>query len=231
MTKYIEIISHRGLWRTSAEKNSAIAFSRALDNGFGIETDVRDRCGTLVISHNPPTGGELTFVEFLAIYGRYEKHPSLALNIKANGLRDRVAAALRLVGTHTAFVFDMSIPDTLDYLNTEVPVFVRQSEYEQNPSMYEQAIGVWLDAFRTEWFSIEDIARHLRNGKRVCVVSPELHGRNHLPLWKRLYEASLHTAAGMIICTDFPLEARAFFAQGREPERHAGHAQAVCPVA
>jgi hypothetical protein len=226
----LQIISHRGLWSAVAEKNTEIAFRRALDNGLGVETDVRDRCGTLVISHNPPTGGELSLAEFLGIYALCEKRPVLALNVKADGLGDCIATALCAAGIHTAFVFDMSIPDTLDYVKADMPVFVRQSEHELVPALYEQAIGVWLDAFRTEWFSIEDIEGHLRRGKKVCLVSPELHGRQHLPLWKRMYEAGLHTTAGVMICTDYPLEARAFFAQPACSRGHEGEAKSPCGV-
>ncbi len=211
MKNQMEMIAHRGFWTSAEEKNTAVAFQRAFDHGFGVETDVRDCCGTLVISHNPPGGAEMTFADFLAIHSRSENRPTLALNIKADGLHDSIAAALRCSGVPSVFVFDMSIPDTLAYFDIGIPVFMRQSEYEPVPSLYEKAAGIWLDAFSTEWYSTADIEQHLGNGKKVCVVSSELHGRDHRPLWKRLKDAGLGDSQGMMLCTDLPHEARETF--------------------
>ena len=63
----MELLAHRGFWRTPAEKNAEAAFRRAFDAGYGIETDVRDRLGELVVSHDPATGGEMTLAAFLAL--------------------------------------------------------------------------------------------------------------------------------------------------------------------
>ena len=50
----IKIIAHRGFWKIESEKNTMLALERAIENGFGFETDLRDYAGKLVISHNPP---------------------------------------------------------------------------------------------------------------------------------------------------------------------------------
>jgi hypothetical protein len=47
-------------------------------------------------------------------------------------------------------------------------------------------------------------------GKQVCVVSPELHSREHLDLWHSLKKMSGTT--DLLLCTDFPEQARQFFA-------------------
>jgi glycerophosphoryl diester phosphodiesterase len=51
----LKIISHRGFWITPSEQNTEVAFIRALECGFGIETDIRDVSGDLVISHDMST--------------------------------------------------------------------------------------------------------------------------------------------------------------------------------
>ena len=48
----MKILAHRGAWNTSDEKNTVLAIKRAFCHGWGIETDVRDYCGKLVISHD-----------------------------------------------------------------------------------------------------------------------------------------------------------------------------------
>ena len=48
----MEIISHRGLWNNTREKNSTQAFKRSFGFKIGTETDIRDYRGELVISHD-----------------------------------------------------------------------------------------------------------------------------------------------------------------------------------
>ena len=50
----MQIISHRGFWKSKNEQNTIISFQRSFENGFGIETDIRDLNGKLVISHDIP---------------------------------------------------------------------------------------------------------------------------------------------------------------------------------
>ena len=77
--------------------------------------------------------------------------------------------------------------------------------------LYDQAIGVWLDAFVSEWYSAADINGFLQDGKRVAIVSPELHARPHLPLWRRLRDGVAKHNPGLMLCTDLAEDARAFF--------------------
>ena len=64
----IAILAHRGFWTEPAEKNSREALERAFREGFGIETDIRDRNGALVVSHDPPVGdGLMSFDELLPV--------------------------------------------------------------------------------------------------------------------------------------------------------------------
>lgn len=62
------ILAHRGLWREPAERNSLAALEAALAESFGVETDVRDLGGQLVISHDPPGPGTLPLAAFLDAY-------------------------------------------------------------------------------------------------------------------------------------------------------------------
>ena len=52
----MRVVSHRGYWRDDAEKNSLPAFERSFALRFGIETDLRDAVGRLVVSHGIPIG-------------------------------------------------------------------------------------------------------------------------------------------------------------------------------
>lgn len=205
----MKILSHRGYWKQSAEKNTELAFRRSFDLGFGTETDVRDCLGRLVISHDMPAGGEIAFADFLGML-QGQSLP-LALNIKADGLAALLRSELECAGVDNYFAFDMSIPDMVQCLRQGLRVFTRVSDIETEPVLLDKAAGIWLDGFSGEWFGPEVIRKYLDLGKRVCVVSPELHGRSEAALWERIAASDLPAAEGLLLCTDKPEEAVAIF--------------------
>ncbi|ASL48454.1 hypothetical protein bAD24_III13715 [Burkholderia sp. AD24] len=201
------VLSHRGYWQDAKEKNREIAFSRSFDLGFGTETDIRDRNGELVISHDMPNGNELTLTDFLRIVDTRDL--PLALNIKADGLVGALKDELGRGALSNWFVFDMAVPDMRAYLQAGVPVFTRMSEVERTPAWLEQSVGVWLDGFSDVWYDAATIESLLRAGKKVCVVSSELHGRDAAAQWHMLRGLPAHP--GLMLCTDHPEKAQRFF--------------------
>lgn len=202
----MKIISHRGFWKNKSEKNQRIAFERSVSKNFGIETDVRNNQNTLVISHDVPTGNEITLIEFLDIVG--DSSIPLAINIKADGLVTQIKSVMEAKKIKTWFAFDMSIPDMLRYIKHKLPVFTRQSEIE-SPVLLDKSLGIWLDEFNSTWYNLKYIKQLLDNKKYVCIVSPELHGRDYRPVWEMLWPLSSHPA--LMICTDFPDKAQNYF--------------------
>ena len=207
----MKLIAHRGFWRTPDEKNTEAAFRRALDAGFGIETDFRDLDGALVVSHDPPRQGALPASAFFDLVRAYSSGV-IAINVKADGLQALLAQATAGLPRDRGFVFDMSVPDTLRHFDQELPVFVRVSEFESpGAPLLARASGVWLDAFSGDWYSRQTIADYRKLGLAVCLVSPELHRRPHEDLWQRLKEWGLAADEGFHLCTDFPDRAKAYF--------------------
>jgi hypothetical protein len=200
----MEIISHRGFWLTPDEKNTKAAFDRTVADGFGTETDVRDLAGKLVVAHDPPKGGEIPWADVVAQFDGTGL--SLAVNIKADGLAPMLKAVFEPT-TIPWFAFDMSGPETIRYAKEGLPFYTRHSDIEPEPVLYGQADGVWLDAFHSEWFDANVVKRHLAAGKRVCIVSPELHGRDPRPVWDWLIDIA--GEAGVTLCTDRPQDAKA----------------------
>lgn len=208
----MQIIAHRGFWLKKGEMNTMKTFRRAFNSRFGVETDVRDRCGSLVISHDPAGGGAPLLSEFLKYYREEAPGVQLALNIKADGLQQQLKEILENYGVERYFVFDMSFPDMLGYRDRGLHFYTRQSEYEVSPLLYREADGVWLDCFEGDWITETIIREHLHLQKKVCLVSPELHHRDHLPLWKRLRGMrGLISDDHLALCTDYPEKARLFF--------------------
>jgi len=210
------ILSHRGYWLEGSEKNSLTAFTRSFASNWGIETDVRDCKGELVISHDPPSGSEMLLSDLLDLAERYAANSgaplTIALNVKSDGLAAAILDKLCDRKAISYFVFDMSVPDMRSYLRLDMSVFTRMSEVEVAPAWFDESDGVWLDSFDGTDLPIARMAAILKQGKRVCVVSPELHGRDHLSTWYHLKPFA--TDRNLMLCTDFPHHAEAFFEKG-----------------
>ena len=204
----MKIIAHRGFWVSESEKNSKIAFDRAFDQNLGIETDVRQYNNHLIISHGPVCDLKLTLKIALSSWNGSQL---LALNVKEDGLAISIKELMAAYSQENWFVFDMSIPDARDQLKAGNPIFVRMSEFEREPAWLNHAKGVWLDNFESIWFGIDTLLAILEQNKKVCIVSPELHGRDYQPLWDMI--KPLAKDNNLILCTDFPGKALSFFGE------------------
>ncbi len=205
-------LSHRGLWKTQTQQNSLAAFKHSFEQGFGCELDIRTQNGQLVISHDVPMQPCLTLEELFQTYQQLQCNLPIAINIKADGLQQLLKEQIEKYSIINYFVFDMSIPDTLGYQKNKLKYFTRHSEYEPQPAFYEQADGVWLDCFNSDWWTAEDVEKHLQHNKFVVLVSPELHKREYQQAWDtwRTIERELNTDK-LMLCTDFPQQAQEFF--------------------
>ena len=205
----MKILSHRGYWIKETEKNTKTAFLRSFKNGFGTETDVRDLNGKLVISHDPATGDEMTFKDFLLFCPH---SVPLAFNIKADGLAGKINEELLLFPNIDWFVFDMSIPDMRSYLEKKNPVFARMSEVERDAPWIELCDGVWLDAFDDVWYDDCTIENILNSGQKICIVSPELHKRDYWNVWDMIKRRPEFMGSDRLyLCTDYPEKAKKYF--------------------
>ena len=131
----VQIIAHRGWWKTPEEQNALTAFARAFDAGIGVELDVRDFSGDLVVSHDPPVwrigdNGDVLpppvfFKEALNLLG--DRPNILAVNVKSCGLAPWFA---KLKAPKNWFFFDMAQPDEHYYRSLKLPVLDSFEEYD-----------------------------------------------------------------------------------------------------
>lgn len=211
------ILAHRGWWTNPGEKNSRVAVERAFAGGFGIETDIRDLDGELVVAHDMPRRGTdlMTLTDLLGLHARFGGRLPLALNVKSDGLAPALHQALLARDISNYFVFDMSVPDTLGYLALGMRVFTRRSEFEQGSSLDRRAQGLWLDALEAPHVPASLFQLAINEVDAVALVSPELHRKPHSGAWASWRGVSAGLPASrkdaVMLCTDFPDEARAFF--------------------
>jgi len=208
---FIKIIAHRGWWQNEVQQNTEEAFRKALSNGFGIETDIRDYKEGIVISHDLANMECISFDEFLCIVKEYPMQ-ELALNIKSDGLQSLIANKLFCEVKY--FCFDMSVPDMLGYIKMNLNTYSRCSEIERKPSLLDKCQGVWLDNFSSNELDLKALGEFLLMGKYVTLVSPELHKYEYFSYWEEVksYLSNNSQYINQIgLCTDFPMEAKEFF--------------------
>ena len=207
----MNIISHRGYWKKPNEKNKLIAFKRSFALGYGTETDIRDSNRTLYIAHDMAHSRDMRLDTFLKLYASYKNPMPLAINIKADGFAAKLGDALKRHKIKNYFLFDMSIPDMRACLAAGLRCYTRVSDVETEACFYREAAGIWLDAFNRDWCKPKHIRSFLRDKKSVCLVSPELHKRNPIPVWQMLKDDGLHREKNFMLCTDFPEDVSRFF--------------------
>lgn len=163
----MRIIRHR---RNTIEELEATATT------WGIEVDIRSQGDRLVIHHDPFVSGE-DFEAWLAHY----RHGLLILNVKEEGLEDRLIGLMAQHAIADYFFLDQSFPFLIRTARRgERRCAVRVSEYEG----VDTALGlagmidwVWVDCFTRFPLDKHDADRLHDAGFRLCLVSPELQGR------------------------------------------------------
>jgi hypothetical protein len=209
------ILAHRGWFLEPSEKNSPIALERAIQSGFGLETDVRDLNRRLIISHDPPQdSSELLDLDWLfSLIHSTGSKGRVALNIKADGLLPLLLPLQQssCVEADQVFAFDMSVPDAISYLGSGIPAYSRISEYEQLPCFIDQVRGVWVDNFTGVFPQVRRASDLMEQGIRAAIVSSELHRRDPLPLWNEIIESRIYENPLFELCTDLPSQAAEMF--------------------
>ena len=212
----MEILCHRGYWKEENERNTIKSIRAALESGRGIESDIRDLDKMLVISHDLPDKQSPMAEEVFKLMAEYENKYCFAINIKSDGLKDILMEQLQKYHIVNYFVFDMSVPQIIEYQEKGIRYYTRQSEYEKQPVLYREAAGVWIDAFEDDsWITEELIYEHQKNGKKICVVSPDLHQRDNIIFWNRLLTFKINWQE-IMLCTDYPDDAISFFEKNKE---------------
>ncbi len=203
------ILSHRGFWQKKDERNKRDAFVRSFNSGFGTETDLRDICGKIVISHDMPHGDEITFEDVLKIMDG--RNLPLALNIKADGQATAIKELLDKYNHTNYFTFDMSIPDMVVQIANGLNVYTGQSDLIKTPILLDKCGGVWLDAFNSDWYDAARLDEIVADSGHVCIVSSDLHKRDTGYQWEQIKKSKSFNSDNLMLCTDKPISAKEYF--------------------
>ena len=143
---------------------------------MGVEIDLRSRNDQIILEHDPFKSGEL-FQDWLEAWD----HHFLVLNVKEEGLEERVVEILTRFGVDNYFFLDQSFPFMQKLIRQgNSQVAARASDLESVETALASGAGwCWLDSFLGDWKYLSNAVPRLNRAKiRTCLVSPELQRRD-----------------------------------------------------
>ncbi|MBI5196138.1 MAG: hypothetical protein HZA10_07430 [Nitrospirae bacterium] len=164
----MNFIAHRV---NTAEELKKIPFEH------GVEIDLRDRGDRLILQHDPFKDGE-DFEQYLKGY----KHGTMILNIKSERIELKVMDLIKKYNVRDYFFLDSSFP--MIYLLSkmgEKNIALRFSEFEGLDTimaMQGAVDWIWVDCFTKLPVNKENYKTLKDAGFKLCLVSPELQGRD-----------------------------------------------------
>lgn len=143
---------------------------------YGIEIDLRDYNGEIILQHDPYINGD-SLKTFLQNYN----HSFIILNIKSERIEFQVLEIINLFKIENYFFLDSSIPMINNLINLgERNIAIRYSEYESIETVINfsnKVKYVWVDCFH-KYILTNDVFKILKNNNfLICIVSPELQNR------------------------------------------------------
>ena len=142
---------------------------------FGIEVDIRSNGQKLIISHDP-FATFVDFEEWIAFYN----HGTLILNVKEEGLENKLLNVMSEFSIKKFFFLDQSFPFLIKTAQTgEKRTAVRFSEYESLStvlSLKGLVNWVWIDWFTRFPLNKKTYLELKSSNFKICLVSPELQG-------------------------------------------------------
>lgn len=161
-----------------AHRINTVSELQKLPTEFGVELDLRDAPdGTVHIAHDPFAQGE-DFETYLRNY----RHGTMILNIKSERIEFKILQLLKKYAVSNYFFLDSSFPMIYSLVKSGEPkVALRYSEFEgidTLQTMQGQADWIWVDCFTKLPIDHDLFLKFKKMGYRLCLVSPELQGRD-----------------------------------------------------
>jgi hypothetical protein len=183
-----------------AHRINTVEQLKRLPTQYGVEVDLRDHNGRLIMQHDPFEDGE-DFEEYLGHY----THGMMILNIKSERIEPKIRDLLKGYNVTKYFFLDCSFPMVHQLVSAgEDNIAVRFSEYERLDTVLTlqgKVKWVWVDCFTILPIDKDSFSFLKAAGFSLCLVSPELQGRaGEIPTYKK-YLSEKHIVFDAI-CTD-----------------------------
>jgi len=141
------------------------------DKNFGVEIDLRSNQSDVYLHHDPFKKGEL-FDKWVRSF----KHKMLILNVKEEGLEDKILKILKKNKIKKFFFHDQTFSSLLKNM-TKTHVSIRYSEYEslqKTNYLFKKIKWIWIDNFNKIKLEKKFYQELKKNKVKICLVSPEL---------------------------------------------------------
>lgn len=153
-------------------------------NKHGVEFDLHSYSHELVVHHDPFVNAT-KFDDWLNHYD----HSYMFANIKEEGIESSVIKKISNKGINNYLLFDLSFPSIIKLSsNGFTKIALRISKYESRFTAFNlkgKIDWIWLDMFDDIVpLSVDDFKELQSSGISICIVSPELHGRDKFSLAK-----------------------------------------------
>ena len=138
---------------------------------FGVEIDLRSNNNKIYLHHDPFKKGET-----LNNWIKYFKHKMLVLNVKEEGLENRIINVLKKNKIKNFFFHDQSFSSMLKNMH-KTKVSIRYSEYEdlkKKDKLFNKIKWIWIDNFSEIKIDKKFYFFLKKKNVRICFVSPEL---------------------------------------------------------
>lgn len=169
---------------------------------YGVEIDLRSSNKSIILHHDPYIVGE-KFTKWIKKF----KHRFLVLNVKEEGLEDKIIKILKKNKISNFFFHDQTFSTLLKNKN-KTKVSIRYSEYEDLKNynyLFKKIKWIWIDHFTKFPLKIDLYKLLKKNNVKICIVSPELVSpryKNKIQsLQKKLSKNKMKIDA---VCTKFP---------------------------
>ena len=192
----MEIIHHR---------RNTIELLNSTPTSMGVEIDIRSYNKKLVIHHDPFLEG-IDFEEWIKRYN----HGTLILNVKEEGLEEKILEILSKFRIKKFFFLDQSFPFLIKTAKKgESRCAIRLSEYESIETVLtlkNLVKWVWVDFFTKFPLDKDSYSKLKTNKFNICLVSPELQGydKKYIDIIKNILKKEKIIVEA--VCTKKPLE-------------------------
>jgi hypothetical protein len=170
---------------------------------YGVEMDLHAFGDRLVVHHEAFTNS-LAFEDWLDAY----HHRFAILNVKEEGIETRVRNLAVQRGIDNFFMLDLSFPALMKMVRSgESRLAIRVSEFEPVAGALALAGKIdwaWIDVFNGLPLDAAEYASLRGAGYRLCLVSPELHGRELREIGEMRRELETAGMTMDAVCTKRP---------------------------
>ena len=151
---------------------------QTIDTRYGIEIDLRSYGKDVIVTHDV-----FREAETLDTWIKNFQHALLILNVKEEGIEEKILEIVRRAGVEEYFFLDQSFPFLMRTLRTgNSRSALRFSDFESVETallITPRPNWIWVDSFSGDWEHLAVSAERLHSlGYKICVAAPELHGRD-----------------------------------------------------